>query len=130
MVTGLIIRIGECNGQIVQRDETIASKDCEIKFRRAKTDPLTHEMAVLKRWEFGRSREQLDSAQAISLDEAIDSDIAAIVLEVEHLAPAPDAPTDIRQLPSRAALPPELPRVDQHHEHESTTFTQQAPAAP
>ena len=123
LVTGLMARIGEHDRQIVQRDETIASKDREIKYRQAKIDQLTHEMAVLKRWKFGRSREQLDSAQASLLDEAIDADIAAIELELEHLAPAPITETALRQLPRRAALPPELPRVDQHHEPESTTCT-------
>ena len=123
MVTGLMARIGERDGQITQRDETIASKDREIKYRQAKIDQLTHEMAVLKRWKFGRSREQLDSAQASLLNEAIDADIAAIELELEYLAPAPIIDAAPRQLPRRAALPPELPRVDQHHEPESTTCT-------
>ena len=87
MVIGLMARIGERDrqitqrdAQIVQRDETLASKDREIKYRQTKIDQLTHEMAVLKRWKFGRSREQLDQAQASLLDEAIDADIAAIEL--------------------------------------------------
>ena len=130
MVTGLMVRIGEHDRQItqrdvqiVQRDETIACKDREIVYRQTKIDQLTHEMAVLKRWKFGRSREQLDSAQASLLDEAIDADIAAIELELEQLAPAPTAETAPRQLPRRVARPPELPRVDQHHEPESTICT-------
>ena len=130
MVIGLMARIGERDrqitqrdAQIVQRDETLASKDREIKYRQAKIDQLTHEMAVLKRWKFGRSREQLDSAQASLLDEAIDADIAAIELELEQLAPVPPADAAPRKQPKRAALPPELPRVEMHHEPESTTCT-------
>ena len=130
VVTGLMERITEHDRQItqrdvqiVQRDETIARKDCEILYRQTKIDQLTHEMAVLKRWKFGRSREQLDSAQASLLDEAIDADIAAIELELQTLAPVPPADAAPRQQPKRTALPPELPRVDQHHEPESTTCT-------
>ena len=130
MVTGLIARIGERDGQIrqrdaqiTQRDEAIARKDREILYRQTKIDQLTHEMAVLKRWKFGRSREQLDSAQASLLDETIDADIAAIEQELEKLAPTPRLDTDTRQQPKRTALPPELPRIDQHHEPESTTCT-------
>ena len=122
MVTGLMAKIGERDRQITQRDaqigqrdEILASKDREILYRQTKIDQLTHEMAVLKRWKFGRSREQLDSAQASFLDEAIDADIAAIELELEHLAPAPIIDAAPRQQPKRAALPPELPRIDQHH---------------
>ena len=116
-------RIGERDRQITQRDETIAGKDREIVYRQAKIDQLTHEMAVLKRWKFGRSGEQLDSTQASLLDEAIDSDIAAIELELQTLAPMPPADAAPRQQPKRTALPPELPRVDQHHEPDSTTCT-------
>lgn len=123
MVTGLMSRIGAHERQILQRDETIARKDREILYRQTKIDQLTHEMAVLKRWKFGRSREQLDQAQASLLDEAIDADIAAIELELEHLAPAPIIDAAPRQQPKRAALPPELPRIEQHHEPESTTCT-------
>ena len=123
MVTGLMARIGEHDRQIIQRDETIASKDREILYRQTKIDQLTHEMAVLKRWKFGRSREQLDSTQASLLDEAIDADIAAIELELQTLAPALLADVAPRQQPKRAALPPELPRIDQHHEPDSTTCT-------
>ena len=96
MVIGLMAGIGERDrqitqrdSQIVQRNDTQASKGREIKYRQAKIDQLTHEVAVLKRWKFGRSREQLDSAQASLLDEAIDADIAAIEAELQTLASAP-----------------------------------------
>ena len=55
MVARLMTKIGEHDRQIVQRDETIARKDREILYRQTKIDLLTHEMAVLKRWKFGRS---------------------------------------------------------------------------
>ena len=71
--------------QSQQHDQAIASKDREIKFRQAKIDQLTHEMAALKRWKFGRSREQLDAAQASLLDETLDADIAAIEQELQIL---------------------------------------------
>jgi len=123
LVTGLMARIAEHSQQITQRDQAIVSKDREILYRQTKIDQLTHEMAVLKRWKFGRSREQLDSAQASLLDEAIDADIAAIEEELEQLAPSIRANLDTRKQPKRAALPPELPRVEMHHEPESTSCT-------
>ena len=78
MVMGLRARITERDVQIVQHVSTIARKNREILYRQTKIDQLTHEMAVLKRWKFGRSREQLDSAQASLLNDVIDADIAAI----------------------------------------------------
>lgn len=100
-----------------------ATKDQEIRYRQTKIEPLTREMAVLKRWRFGRSREQLDAGQASLLDETIDADIAAIEEELEQLAPSANADTPTRQQPKRAPLPPVLPRVELHHELGATTCT-------
>jgi transposase len=108
---------------IASKDQELQRKDREIQYRQAKIDQLTHEMAVLKRWKFGRSREQLDSVQASLLDETIDADIAAIEQELEELASMPRADADTRKQPKRAALPPELSRVEMHHEPESTVCT-------
>ena len=116
MVTELMAQVGE-------NAKTIVSKDREILYRQTRIDQLTHEMAVLKRWRFGSSREQLDSAQASLLDETLDADIAAIEQELHNLTPAPKADAAARQQPKRAALPPELPRVEIHHELESSICT-------
>ena len=115
------LQISERDQQIASLGQTITSKDREIVYRQAKIDQLTHEMAVLKRWKFGRSREQLDTAQVSLLDETIDADIAAIEQELQDLASPPAPAKEPRQQPRRAALPPELPRVDLHHEPDSTT---------
>jgi transposase len=101
----------------------ISNKDREILYRQAKIDQLTHEMTVLKRWKFGHSREQHDAAQTSLLDETIDADIAAMEQELQNLAPPDKAAKEPRQSPKRAALPPELPRVEVNHEPDSTTCT-------
>ena len=116
MVTQLMAQVGE-------NAKTIVIKDREILYRQTKIDQLTHEMAVLKRWKFGRSREQLDQAQASLLDETIDADIAAIEQELQNLTPASKLEAETRKQPKRAALPPELPRVVMHHEPESSSCT-------
>ncbi|WP_414707585.1 IS66 family transposase [Rhodoferax sp. UBA5149] len=99
----------------------IAAKDREILYRQTKIDQLTHEMAVLKRWKFGRSREQLDAGQISLLDETIDADIAAIEEELEQLAPSSKTNADAPKQPKRAPLPADLPRVEFHHELDATT---------
>lgn len=114
-------QISELDLQIASLDQAISNKDREILYRQAKIDQLTHEMAVLKRWKFGRSREQLDAAQTSLLDETIDADIAAIEQELQDLAPAAKIDTESRKQPKRAALPAELPRVELRHEPDSTT---------
>ena len=122
LASSLIAQIAHRDRTIVQRDELIARKDQDILYRQAKIDQLTHELAVLKRWKFGKSREHLDPAQASLLDEAIDGDIAAIEVELEQLAPAgAKACTAPRTQPKRMPLPPNLPRREVGHEPDSTT---------
>ena len=106
---------------IAQQSQAIAAKDSDILYRQAKIDKLTHELATLKRWKFGRSSELLNADQISLLDETIDADIAAIEQELQNLAPQPKPQAAPRQHPKRAALPAGLPRVDIHHEPDSTT---------
>ena len=112
---------GDLIAKIAHQSQQISNKDKELHYRQAKIEQLTHEMAVLKRWKFGRSREHLDAGQASLLDETIDADIAAIEQELQDLASAAKTDTAPRNQPKRAALPAELPRVERHHEPESTT---------
>jgi hypothetical protein len=98
----------------------VTQQDQELVYRQTKIDQLTHEMAVLKRNQFGRSREQLDSTQVSLLGEAFDEDLAAIEQELKNLTPAPKTDTEPPRKPKRAALPDNLPRVDVRHEPDST----------
>lgn len=97
----------------------VAQQDQELVYRQTKIDQLTHEMAVLKCNQFGRSREQLDSTQVSLLGEAFDEDLAAIEQELKNLTP-PKTDTEPPRKPKRAALPDNLPRVDVRHEPDST----------
>jgi transposase len=117
--------VGELMTKMAQQSQqhasVIAAKDSDILYRQAKIDKLTHELATLKRWKFGRSSELLNANQISLLDETIEADIAAIEQELHALAPPAKADTPPRQKPKRVALPAGLPRVDIHHEPDSTT---------
>ena len=107
--------------QSQQHAVAIAAKDSDILYRQAKIDKLTHELTTLKRWKFGRSSEQLNGTQISLIEETMDADIAAIEQELQNLAPTSKTQAKPRQQPKRAALPAGLPRVDIHHEPDSTT---------
>ncbi|MHB8949875.1 MAG: IS66 family transposase, partial [Rhodoferax sp.] len=111
----------ELIARVAQQSQIIAARDGDLLYRQAKIDKLTHELATLKRWKFGRSSELLNAGQVSLLDETINADIAAIEQELKNLAPAAKTDTQPRQQPKRAALPAGLPRVDIHHEPDSTT---------
>ena len=111
----------ELIAKVSEQSKTIAAKDSDILYRQAKIDKLTHELATLKRWKFGRSSEQLNGTQISLIEETVEADIAAIEQELKELTPAPKAETAPRAQPKRAALPAGLPRVEVHHEPDSTT---------
>ncbi len=73
---------------IAQQSQIIAARNSDILYRQAKIDKLTHELANLKRWKFGRSSEQLNGTQISLIGETIEADITAIELELQELAPA------------------------------------------
>ena len=116
--------IAQCQADIAQRDQAIEAKEQRILM-------LTHEIAVLKRWKFGRSREGLNADQLSLLDETIDTDIAAIEQELEALSQdsverKPAAPRKPRRMP----LPADLPRREFHHEPASTQCASPGCGAP
>jgi transposase len=111
----------ELIAKIAQQSQMIAAQGSDILYRQAKIDKLTHELATLKRWKFGRSSEQLNGTQISLIEETIEADIAAIEQELQNLAPISKTETKPRQQPKRAALPAGLPRVDIHHEPDSNT---------
>lgn len=93
-------------GQKIHRLETV-------------NEQLAHEIAILKRHRFAKRSEQLSPDQGSLLDYLHDTDIAAIEAELKAVNPPP-APTQSRQKPKRASLPPQFPRTVIRHEPENT----------
>ena len=62
---------------------TVGKRDRELVFRQTRIDQLTHELALLKRFRFGRRSEQLDAQQVSLLEESVDADLAAIEVELD-----------------------------------------------
>ncbi|ONX82079.1 IS66 family transposase zinc-finger binding domain-containing protein, partial [Burkholderia cenocepacia] len=105
--------------EVKEKEREASERDRELRFRQTRIDQLTHEVSILKRQQFGRRSEQLNSEQMNLLDEAIDGDLVAIEMELEQLEPT--RAERQREQPKRALLPPQLPRTDVHHEPDSTT---------
>lgn len=99
---------------------SLAAKDRALTHSTALNDKLTHELAILKRHKYARRSEQLNTAQGLLLDELVDSDLAAIEVELEQAMAATEQAPKVKQTPKRTALPPELPRTLIHHEPDNT----------
>ncbi len=104
---------------LVRREQMLATHRDDIRFKDAKIAQLTHEIANLRRYQFGKKGEQLSGVQGSLLEETVCADIAAIEAELDLLRGQPAA-RPVQQ-PKRAALPEHLPRVEYRHEPDSTT---------
>lgn len=107
-------------GEVAARDGQLAQRDRVIDVKQTHIDQLTHELAMYKRWRYGKRSEQLNVAQLSLLEETMDEDLAAIEQELEALRDAPAPAPSAQQAPRRLRLPAELPRSDIHHEPDST----------
>lgn len=109
--------LGEVGAKLLRR---IKHDRQEIDWRDAKLEKLSFEMAQLKRMKFGKKSEQFDAEQKALFDEAIDADIAATDARLQELLGKKKPAADPGEQPKRAAMPPNLPRVERHHEPENT----------
>ncbi|AIP30430.1 transposase C of IS166 homeodomain protein [Paraburkholderia xenovorans LB400] len=83
----LIAQVQEGDREIEEKTREVEENGRELHYRQTRIEQLSHEIAILKRQQFGRRNEQLSSEQMNLLDEAIDADLAAIELELGQLQP-------------------------------------------
>ena len=101
---------------IEAKDTELKHKNNEIHWKDLKISQLSHEMAILKRWRFGRAAEEFHGLQRNLLEESIDEDLGAIEIELDTVRDTPKP----KKVPVRAHLPIDLPRVTIPHEPDST----------
>jgi hypothetical protein len=64
---------------------TVGRRDSELLYRQTRIDLLTQELALLKRFRYGKRSEQLSVGQASLIEESVDADLAALELELDAL---------------------------------------------
>lgn len=104
--------------QIEQHEQT-------IKFKNAKLEKVTFELARLKAWKFGAKTEAMSAEQRCMFEETLAEDEASLQAQLQQLQaqlpPQPETQAENRRKPKRQALPEHLRRVEHHHEPEDTT---------
>src|SRR3990167_5483077 len=91
-----------------------------LTFKQATIDKLTHENAYLKRLKFAAQSERFSAEQRSLLEETLDEDLQAVSDEIDELS-TDDKPVRVKEQPKRQPLPAHLPRVDIHHQPDTTT---------
>ncbi len=111
--------------QLAAKDEQIERRDQEIKFKDAKLERITFELARLKAWKFGAKTEAMNAQQRQMFEDTLAEDQADLEAQLAalHEQQSVDAakPQPAKRAPRRQALPEHLRRVEHHHEPEDTT---------
>lgn len=128
----MLAHIGEQSRHIGEQDKRIDSQAQAIKWRDAKIESITFQLARLKAWKFGAKTERMNVEQREIFEETLAADQASLEAQLAALQGAAkgDTPGDTpgagaadkqpRRQPKREPLPPHLPRVDQRIEPEDT----------
>ena len=110
--------------QLTTQSEHLAQREREIKFKDAKIERITFELARLKAWKFGAKTEAMNTQQRQMFEDTLAEDQASLeaqllALQGESSSGAPpQSKAPVR--PRRQALPEHLRRVEHRHEPEST----------
>ena len=121
----MLAHIGEQSRHIGEQDKRIDSQAQAIKWRDAKIESITFQLARLKAWKFGAKTERMNAEQRDIFEETLAADQASLEAQLAALqasatkgARAPEK--EPRRQPKREPLPAHLPRVDQRIEPEDT----------
>ena len=112
---------------IGEQSKRIDAQAQGLRWRDAKIESITFQLARLKAWKFGAKTEAMNAEQRALFEETWAADQASLQAQLAALQPATvggsaadKQPEPSKRQPKREALPPHLPRVDQRVEPEDT----------
>jgi transposase len=124
LATEMLDRLAAMSAQLQARDKQAAAHIREIKFKDAKLERITFELARLKAWKFGAKTERMNAEQRQMFEETAAEDEASLEAQLQALqgSSEPSAPAaQTKRKPRRQPLPEHLRRVEHRHEPENTT---------
>ena len=125
LASQMLAHIGEQSRHIDALDKRVNSQAQGIKWRDAKIESITFQLARLKAWRFGAKTERMNAEQREIFEETFAADHASLEAQLAALQgnsttgrAAPEK--EPRRQPKREALPEHLARVEQRLEPEDT----------
>jgi hypothetical protein len=107
--------------QMLQR---LRCQDSELKFKAAKIEKITLQLARLKAWKFGAKTEAMSTEQRRLFEETLIEDEASLQVQLDQArgaaAPLAGTGSDGKAKPRRSPLPEHLRREEHHHEPANT----------
>jgi transposase len=125
IAAALLAQLTAQQAALSAKDEYIARREREIKFKDAKIERITFELARLKAWKFGARTEAMSAEQRQLFEDTLAEDEADLQAQLDALqaqGAQPDTPQadSPKRRPRREKLPEHLRRVEHRHEPEST----------
>ncbi len=125
LATKMLAHIAEQGLHIAEQTKRLDSQAQAIKWRDAKIESITFQLARLKAWRFGAKTERMNAEQREIFEETFAADQASLEAQLAALQPSAAAGRSApeqqqRRQPKREALPAHLPRVEQRIEPEDT----------
>lgn len=121
----MLAQLTTMSEQLQARDKQAAQHVQEMKFKDAKLERVTFELARLKAWKFGAKTERMNAQQRQMFEETAAEDEASLQAQLQALQGLrePSAPplAEHKRKPRRQPLPEHLRRVEHLHEPENTT---------
>ena len=127
LIPQLLTHVQEQTLHIGEQRKRLDSAAQAIKWRDAKIEKITFELARLKDWRFGAKSERMSAEQRELFAETLAADMADLEARLAALQtaaqPSPPVPEQsaAKRKPKREPLPEHLPRVDTRVEPENTT---------
>ena len=125
IAAALLAQLASQQAALTAKDEHIARREREIKFKDAKIERITFELARLKAWKFGARTEAMNAEQRQLFEDTLAEDEADLEAQLKALqgdADQADTPQPAaKRKPRREQLPEHLRRVEHRHEPENTT---------
>ena len=114
----MLQQINSQSKRIDWQSQQLAERDRAIKFKDAKIERITFELARLKAWKFAARTEAMNAEQRQLFEETLAADEASLQAQLEALQAQAVTPTtpaaESRRQPKRQALPEHLVRVEHH----------------
>lgn len=124
VATRMLAELTAQSRQIQQHQDAAQRYEREIKFKDAKLEKITFELARLKAWKFGARTERMNAEQRQMFEDTAAEDEADLQAQLDALQgqASPPANTEkAKRKPRRQKLPENLRRVEHHHEPADTT---------
>lgn len=124
LATRMLAELAAQSRQIQQHQDAAQRYEREIKFKDAKLEKITFELARLKAWKFGARTERMNAEQRQMFEDTAVEDEADLQAQLDALQGQASSPVNTEKTsrqPRRQKLPESLRRVEHRHEPADTT---------